>query len=74
MTWVWWYLGVGLSLGLLRGILHRSFWAVPLVMVFWLPFVLAVMGLALLFLLADSFQAEETYKDIEEGDYDGRDQ
>lgn len=68
-----WYLGIGLFLGLIRGVLCKSFWGVPVLMALWLPFLLAIVMVAVLFLLVDSIQAEEDYKEIEE-ETDGRNQ
>lgn len=59
MSWVLWYLGIGLFLGLIRGVLCKSFWGVPVLMALWLPFLLAIVMVAVLFLLVDSLQAEE---------------
>ena len=68
-----WYLGIGLFLGLIRGVLCKSFWGVPVLMALWLPFLLAIVMVAVLFLLVDFIQAEEDYKEIEE-ETDGRNQ
>lgn len=72
MSWVLWYLGIGLFLGLIRGVLRKSFWGVPVLMALWLPFLLAIVAVAVLFLLVDSLQADD-YKETEE-DVDGRNQ
>ena len=72
MIWVFWYLGIGLVLGLLRGILRKSFWGVPVLMALWLPFLLVIVMVAMLFLLVDSLQADD-YKETEE-EVNGRDQ
>lgn len=68
-----WYLGIGLFLGLIRGVLCKSFWGVPVLMALWLPFLLAIVMVAVLFLLVDYLQAEEDYKETEE-ETDGRNQ
>lgn len=73
MIWVFWYLGIGLVLGLLRGILRKSFWGVPVLMALWLPFLLVIIAVAVLFLLVDSLQAEEDYTETEK-ETDGRNQ
>lgn len=67
-----WYLGIGLFLGLIRGVLCKSFWGVPVLMALWLPFLLAIVMVAVLFLLVDSLQADD-YKETEE-ETDGRNQ
>ena len=65
MSWVLWYLGIGLFLGLIRGVLRKSFWGVPVLMALWLPFLLVIVMVAMLFLLVDSLQADD-YKETEE--------